>query len=323
MNLEVICFLVFAAILTMMLTIERAASRDRATVASRVRKLKVEDVRKKTEGESAYASGNDMWRRMLAWAGGLSISRRIGRLLDKRLEEADILLRGGEFTVIVILSILGPFVFTAALTLNVSTALLFAVIGGIIPFAVLNSARVKRLANFNAQICDALSIMSNSLRSGFSFLQSMDMVRRELPDPIKKEFWRTIREMNLGTSADEAMNNLAKRVNSEDLDLIVTAVLIQRQVGGNLSEILDNIAEAIRDRVRIKREIKTLTAQGRISGLIISLLPILLGIFIFTTNQSYIMELFNSRIGLLMLVLAAVGEVLGMLVIRKIVDIKF
>jgi tight adherence protein B len=112
-------------------------------------------------------------------------------------------------------------------------------------------------------------------------------------------------------------------VNSEDLDLVITAVLIQRQVGGNLSEVLDNIAETIRDRIRIKREIRTLTAQGRISGLIIGLLPLILGGFMMVVKPSYIMQLFSSRVGLTMMMLAIVGEFTGMLIIKKIVDIKF
>ena len=129
--------------------------------------------------------------------------------------------------------------------------------------------------------------------------------------------------MNLGTPIEDALNNLSKRVNSDDLELVITAVLIQRQVGGNLAEVLDNIGGAIRERIRIKREIKTLTAQGRISGVIIGLLPIFLAVFMLTANPGYILELFTNRVGLIMLTLAVLGQFIGLIVIKKIVDIKF
>jgi tight adherence protein B len=247
----------------------------------------------------------------------------MGLLVDRKLEEADVLLRGGEFVVIVIACALTSSFVSFTITLNPAGSIILGLTAALIPFAALNAARNKRLSNFNAQICDALTIMANSLRSGFSFLQSMDMVRKELPDPVKKEFTRTLKEINLGTPTEEALENMAKRVNSEDLDLVITAVLIQRQVGGNLSEVLDNIAETIRDRIRIKREIRTLTAQGRISGLIIGLLPLILGGFMMVVKPSYIMQLFSSRAGLTMMMLAIMGEFTGMLIIKKIVDIKF
>ena len=232
------------------------------------------------------------------------MARRLGKYVDKKLEEADILLRGEEFVVVVVTVVLAAIFFITIITLNVTAGLLAGLIAGILPFLILDNARSKRLMNFNGQISDALTIMSNSLRSGFSFIQAMDMVRKELPDPIKKEFTRTFREINLGTSTEEALGNLSTRVNSEDLDLVITAVLIQRQVGGNLAEVLDNISETLRERIRMKREIRTLTAQGRISGLIIEMLPIFMAVFLFFTNKQYIMQLFTDRIGQIMLAVA-------------------
>jgi len=211
--------------------------------------------------------------------------------------------------------------FITSITLNIVAGLLAGLIAGIIPFLILDQARSRRLMNFNGQISDALTIMSNSLRSGFSFIQAMDMVRKELPDPIRKEFTRTFREINLGTSTEEALQNLGTRVNSDDLDLVVTAVLIQRQVGGNLAEVLDNISETLRERIRMKREIRTLTAQGRISGLIIEMLPIFMAVFLFFTNQQYIMQLFTNKIGQIMLGAAVLNELIGIYLIRRIVNI--
>lgn len=311
--------LVFTAVFLMVLGIDQLLFSGRHQVGKRLDRLKaleqksMPDIKKRT----------NFLRNVLTWAGELSISRRMGRSIDKKLEEADILLRGGEFIVIVILVIIVTVFFVFSMTTSLTHGLLSGIISGMVPFFILNTARSKRLNSFNAQISDGLTIMGNSLRSGFSLLQSMDMVRKELPDPIGKEFYRTLVEIKLGTPTETALENMSKRVNSEDLDLVVTAVLIQRQVGGNLSEVLDTIAGEIRDRIRIKREIRTLTAQGRISGTIIGLLPVILGLFIFIVKPDYIIELVKNPIGMVMLLAAVLGEIIGMFVIKKIVNIKF
>ena len=175
---------------------------------------------------------------------------------------------------------------------------------------------------FNSQLGDALILIANSLRTGYSFMQALDMVAQEMRPPISTEFGRAVKEMNLGVPVENALGNLAKRIDSEDLDLVLTSVLIQRQVGGNLSEVLDNIARTIRERVRIRGEIRTMTAQGRISGIIISLLPIALGLVIYTMNPGYVRVLFVHPIGQLMLGVAVVGQIIGVFVIRRIVDIE-
>ncbi|TYP53774.1 tight adherence protein B [Thermosediminibacter litoriperuensis] len=261
------------------------------------------------------------WRDLLKWAGSLSATRSLGKFLDKKLAEADIPLKGGEFIVLVAVLVLGACLFTLAVTFDLRAGVLAGAAAGVVPFVAVNSRRERWLSLFNAQMCDALTILANSLRSGFSFLQSMDLVKKELQGPVGKEFGRTISEINLGTPTEEAMKNMAERVNSRDLDLVVTAVLVQRQVGGNLSEVLDNIASVIRDRVRIKREIRAMTAQGRMSGLIIGMLPVMLGVFLFVTRPSYIMELFTDPVGRAMLMTAVMGEAVGFWLIRKIVDI--
>ncbi|WP_161484957.1 type II secretion system F family protein [Neomoorella mulderi] len=180
----------------------------------------------------------------------------------------------------------------------------------------------KRRIKFNGQIGDALVVMANALRSGFSFLQAMDMVRREMPDPIAKEFGTALLEMNWGSSTETALLGLTERVKSDDLDLVITAVLIQRQVGGNLAEILDNIAHTIKERVRIKGEIKTLTAQGRISGLIIGLLPIVLSTVIYLLNPGYLSLLFTTKTGVIMLLSAVLAQLMGVIMIRRIIRIE-
>lgn len=323
MNPKVISGLIFAATTLLVIGIYRLKTLEQQLVDSRMKKITAKDVKRHLNSSEPEQERRVLWRKLLSDAGELFIARRLGRLVDKKLEEADILLSGKEFVVVVIFAAVGSALLIFITTLNLSLTIIMGIVGGIVPFFALSRARVKRLTNFNAQIGDALTIMANSMRSGFSFLQSMEMVSKELPDPIKKEFSRTFREINLGTSTEDALVNMTKRVNSGDLDLVVTAVLVQRQVGGNLAEVLDNIAGTIRERIRIKREIKTLTAQGRISGIIIGLLPVFLCGFMLVAQPNYIMELFTDKIGLLMLLLAVVGELAGMLIIKKIINITF
>lgn len=322
MDLIVVCSLIFTAIFLFVLGVDLLRVSNRNSIASRIKKVTGEDAGAKKNKKFSKERRN-LWREILAWAGDFSITRRLGGKIDKKLEEADILLRGSEFIVIVVVISVAAILLTFTVTLKPFVSIIIGVVVALIPFMIVDSARNKRLIAFNGQISDALNIMSNSLRSGFSFVQSMDMVRKELPNPIKKEFDRTITEINLGTSTEKALENLSKRVNSDDLELVVTAVLIQRQVGGNLAEVLDNIAGAVRERIRIKREIKTLTAQGRISGMIIGFLPMFLAIFLFLSNPSYLMELFTNKTGLIMVTLAVLGQFSGLMIIKKIVDIEF
>ncbi|MTI82200.1 MAG: secretion system protein [Firmicutes bacterium] len=316
-----ISVLTFITFTLLVLGIQQLKAADSQAVSSRVKKLTAKDVKKKLQPKS-QKDYQQFWRKWITTASHLFIAQRLGKLVEKKLEEADVPISGQEFVVIVVLVASGSAFATTVITLNLVLGILLGCAASVLPFLLINRARTKRLSNFNSQIGDALTIMSNSLRSGFSFLQSMDMVRKELPDPIRKEFSRTFREVNLGTPTEEALDNMAKRIKSEDLDLIITAVLIQRQVGGNLAEVLDSIAETVRERIRIQREVKTLTAQGRISGLIIGLLPVILASFMLVVNPSYIMELINNQIGLFMIAVALLGEMVGLLLIKKIVNIK-
>lgn len=232
-------------------------------------------------------------------------------------------LRGGEFIVLcggsaILLAIL-LFLISGGKLL---AALIGAAVGVLIPFLLVGIKTAKRMKAFNGQLGDALILIANSLRTGYSFMQAADMVAQEMRPPISTEFSRTVKEMNLGITMENSLENLAKRIDSDDLDLVLTAVLIQRQVGGNLSEVLDNIAKTIRERVRIRGEIRTLTAQGRISGVIVSLLPLGLGLVIYAMNPEYIRLLFVHPAGKLMLGVAVVGQMIGIMIIRRIVNIE-
>ncbi len=202
-------------------------------------------------------------------------------------------------------------------------ALLAAVIGWFAPRWFLSSRQGARLKLFNNQLGDALNLMVNGLRSGYSVLQAMEAVSRELPKPISAEFARVVQEVQLGVSVEQSMANMLRRINSDDLDLVVTAINVQREVGGNLAEILDVISFTIRERVRIKGEINTLTAQGKYSGYVISLLPIGLSLVLFCINKPYISRLFTSGFcGWAMVVCGLLMIGSGFLAIQRIVNIE-
>lgn len=179
-----------------------------------------------------------------------------------------------------------------------------------------------RLSAFNKQLPDTIVLLSNSLRAGSSFLQSIELVSREGGPPMSEEMGRVVREVNLGLGMEEALHNLVRRIKSDDLDLMVTAIGIQQQVGGNLAEILDTIAFTIRERVRIKGEINTLTAQGRVSGYLVAFLPIGLGAVLNAINPAFMAPLFTETIGRILIGVGAVMMTIGFLAIRKITDIK-
>jgi tight adherence protein B len=179
-----------------------------------------------------------------------------------------------------------------------------------------------RLNAFNKQLPDTITLLSNSLRAGSSFLQSIELVSREGGPPMSEEMGRVVREVNLGLGMEEALHNLVRRIKSDDLDLMVTAIGIQQQVGGNLAEILDTIAFTIRERVRIKGDINTLTAQGRVSGYLVAFLPIGLGVALNAINTAFMAPLFTETVGRILIGVGAVMMTIGFLAIRKITDIK-
>ena len=262
-------------------------------------------------------------RRLLRSFGRYLESPRWDLSLEMRLLRAGLPLRSGEFIVLcfasaTLLAMLFLLLGGGQLVAGVTGA----VAGFFFPFILVNMKIARRMKAFNGQLGDALILIANSLRTGYSFMQASDMVAQEMRPPISSEFSRAVKEMNLGVTIEDALANLGKRINSEDLDLVLTAVLIQRQVGGNLSEVLDNIARTIRERVRIRGEIRTLTAQGRISGIIVSLLPVVLGLVIYLLNPEYVKLLFVHPVGKIMLGVAGLGQVIGIIVIRRIVDIE-
>lgn len=192
----------------------------------------------------------------------------------------------------------------------------------VIPDLLISRMAKKRMVEFNAQLADGMLIICNALKAGYSFMQSMALVSKEMDGPLAKEFGTLIKEMSFGITMEESFNNLNQRVESEDLNLVINAILIQKDVGGNLSEILEKIIETIRERHRIKMEVSTLTAQGRLSGMIITLLPFVLAGFLLMVNPEYIMLLFQTPVGIGMVIYGLISQMIGFFVIRKITDIE-
>ncbi|MEN9936946.1 MAG: hypothetical protein RLZZ387_3525 [Chloroflexota bacterium] len=220
----------------------------------------------------------------------------------------------------------GAFIGRASPEAQLLSAIVGFVLFSFLPNMYVGSAAKGRVTKFNNQLGDTINMMANSLRSGYSLLQSMELVSREAPTPTAAEFRRVVQEVGLGLSTEDALANLLKRVPSEDLDLMVTAINIQMESGGNLAQILDTIGHTIRERVRIKGEIQTLTAQGRISAYVITGLPIALALFITMMNPSYMSPIFTfgmpPQAWCCLPVAASVMIIAGFFAIMKIVDIE-
>jgi len=249
--------------------------------------------------------------------------RRFADKIATQLARADAKLTPGEYVILNLTSILGFFLigyllFHKSLFIGIAAG----VAGFYAPGIYLKFQQRRRLNAFNNQLGDAISLLANSLRSGYSLLQSIETVAKELPDPISMEFARVVQEVGLGLSNEQAMNNMLRRIQSDDLDLMITAVNVQHEVGGNLAEILEIIGHTIRERVRIKGEIRVLTAQGMISGYVISLLPIVLGLILYLMNPDYIAAMFQEVCGWIMIGVAAIGMITGFIAIQKIVRIE-
>ena len=237
------------------------------------------------------------------------------------LARANLKLTVSEFLVTTLTVALVTALLASLVSRTIVAGAFFGLISLYLPRWYVKSRERKRLAAFNGQLGDTVGIMANSLRSGYSLLQAMELVSRETPAPMGEEFGRVVREVGLGLSPEKALENLVRRIDSDDLDLMVTAIKVQHEVGGNLSRILDTIETTIRERVRIKGEIKVLTAQQSLAGYIISGLPLALMAILLLLNPSYIMKLFTPGWYILMPICGGLGIILGFVVIRKIVAI--
>jgi tight adherence protein B len=293
----------------------------------------------KPEAKSGSGSGtlSDMLQQSqtLAQLNKAVEERDFGANLARDIARADLKLKPSEFLMIWGAAIVGvPLLFLLVgfvmPALQSPLALLAgALLGFLIPRMWLGRRKAGRLNSFNKQLPDTITLIANALRAGSSFLQAIELVVRESRPPISTEFGRVIREVNLGLPFEQALENMVRRVKSDDLELMATAISIQHTVGGNLAEILDSIAFTIRERVRIKGEIRTLTAQQRMSGYVVAGLPIGLSAFLFVIAPKFFDPMFDKDVaigglpaGIIILGMGGVMMFIGFMFIRKIVDIE-
>ena len=245
------------------------------------------------------------------------------------LARADLKLTVGEYLAVHVLVSFAFFAIGWFVFQDLIFGILSAAAALFAPRMFVGSKQRKRLRTFENQLGDMLNLVVNGLRAGYSSMQALESVGRELPEPISVEFHRVVQEIQLGLPQEAALANLLRRMPSPDLDFVITAINVQREVGGNLAEILDNISHTIRERVRIKGEIATLTAQGQITAWVISLLPIGLALLLFVLNRDYMMTIFGPPIifglpicGIVMITTALVMIASGFAIVQKIVDIE-
>lgn len=250
----------------------------------------------------------------------------IGERISKSLSRADLKLKPGEFIALILISaFFVGFVLWFIGGRVIVVGIIGAIVGAFLPRMYVTRQQKKRLVKFDQQLPDMLNLMVNGLRAGFSTMQAMEAVSRELPPPISDEFRRVVQEMQLGIPMERALDNLLIRIPSEDLDLTITAINVQREVGGNLAEIMETISHTIRERIRIKGEIRVLTTQVMYSGRFLSMLPLFVMGILYLLNRDYMMEFFKPEsvpCGYIALGLSALLIFFGYLAMNKLGDIE-
>jgi tight adherence protein B len=274
-------------------------------------------------------------------AGPRERSTPIGDWLEKRLEKtsrgggisrelarADLKLKPVEYIATILISmVLTAVVFWFFMDRGNQVpffTIIGAIVGLFLPRMYVKRLQTKRIRLFDSQLADMLNLMVNGLRAGYSNLQAMEAVSREMPSPICDEFRRVVQEIQIGLTMEEALENLLRRIPSPDLDLVVTAMNVQREVGGNLAEILDTISYTIRERVRIKGEIRVLTSQVMYSGRFLALMPLLIAGVLWLVNRPYMMQFFNPEtrlVGIIALVISGLMIMSGYFVMTRIANI--
>lgn len=251
----------------------------------------------------------------------LSMFRHSPRI-DRRLRQAGMKINVGTFVLLcstlAALGVLAGMLLRWPLVLTFTAGLLLLCT----PLLVVNVKKQTRIKNFTYQFPDTLEMFSRSLRAGHSFTGAIQMVAQEMPDPIGPEFQKVFDEQNLGIPLREALLGMADRIDTLDVKFFITAILIQRETGGNLAEIIDNLSYVIRERFRVQGQLKIFTAQGRMTGMALVLLPIAIVFIIQIMNPEYLKPLWNDRIGRTLAVLAVGLQIAGAIAIKKIVRIK-
>ena len=275
----------------------------------------------KQQQEDAKVAGRNI---ATEWLNRRVASSSMGDRVSRELARADLKFKVAEYFALVFISTVALGFVGYLIQPHPASAAIGAVVGFFAPRFYVKRQQKIRLQKFNDQLGDMLNLMVNGLRAGYSTMQALESISRELPAPICDEFHRVVQEMQIGIPMEKSLDNLLRRIPSEDLDFVVTAINVQREVGGNLAEILDSITFTIRERVRIKGEIRVMTSQVRTSGLILSLIPVFLSAALWFVSPEYIGTFFArgpvcgwSAVGTIVAMIAS-----GYFVMQKIADIE-
>jgi tight adherence protein B len=322
MSIEaLLAVLTSAGIICLIVGIDRALRHDRTGLDKRLRRY----------GGRAYQLTDDEQKQAASVAVTQLLAKRVEASISGRtfaaalgtdLARANLKLTVGEFLIMQVAAaaVVGMLAWLISGALFVGS--IFGAVGWFIPKIWLGRRQSGRLKSFNNQLGDTISLLSNSLRSGLSLVQAMEMISREAEPPISEEFQRVVREIGLGVGPQDALVHLGRRVASDDLELLVIAILVQFEIGGNLSRILDSIASTIRERVKLQGEIRTMSAQGRMAGWVLSGLPVAIGGLLMLIAPSYMGMLFTPGPWLVLPAAAILGIVMGSFVINKLVAIE-
>lgn len=292
-----------------------------AQIQHRMEKIRTSDVENYAEerGENQQLPRNELFLSKLSRIGF------IGKIYQKNkdtLTKAHLPLRPEELFGISVLLSGAVGILLYLFKVPVFIVIIVMLILYMIPGLYVRMAKVSRGKKLNNQLPEALSILSNGLRAGLSFTQSMLVAGKEMEDPIAFEFNKIVRDNSLGKPIDEALSDFSKRTEDEDIDIFVTAILIQRQVGGNLSEILDVLANTIRDRIKLRGDIKTITAQSKMSAVVVGSIPFVLALILNLLNPEFMLPLFNTLIGNILIGVVLTMQTIGVLILVKIIKVK-
>jgi tight adherence protein B len=249
-------------------------------------------------------------------------SMPFARRMELLLYQAGLNWRVGTLILLMVLTGAVFFLLCSTLLHRPLLGLVIGIATAYIPYGWVKGQKTKRMNQFSEELPDSLDLMTSALRAGLSFPAALQLVAQESPEPLAQEFAITFDEQNLGLDVKEALVNLTERVDSLDLKFFVTAVIIQRETGGNLAEIMESIARIIRERFRILGDVKARTAHGRLTGMILSILPIALGVLITMMAPAYMLTFFRDPAGQVLLIICAVMQVVGFLWIRRVIAIK-
>ncbi|WLR59262.1 type II secretion system F family protein [Guptibacillus hwajinpoensis] len=318
MNDWVLLLVIFVSVTSLFYLISKGVMRKKKT-NERIKRfipqaIAATEVKEKQKNETFRK-----WIRSFAKAfSGLQFSHKT----KKSLEQSGSSLKAEEFFVIRILSAMAVAGLLYVLGVPWFVSILSLLIGFIIPGIYIAIKARKRIKLLSYQLVEALGTMSNSMRAGFSFVQTMQLIGKEMPDPIGPEFDRAVREIGMGIPMETVFQSLLERLPNKELEVVIQAILAQRKSGGNLAQLMDTMEDTIRGRIRILEELKTLTAQGKLSSWIITALPLVMGIYLYFVSPEYLEPMLTYPLGCFLLVTGAISLLIGWFLIQKIVRIE-